>query len=228
MNLSQPSIQHERIAWAWLDNLLDKAQGARRRPSTQTTPADMPPAVKMSPRVRERSIENAYEKVKAMLQSAIKAEIGNIQRTEARVARKAGIDPLYLNWFLVNGKHWPPMPKNVNQALRAIQNIYLWYGALPDHWNNMHIPDMEESRARDRALQELGKWFLSSVIPKIERRYVREVWKQSQDLVKQFRGKNAPRDPKASIMLMRDFEKRLVADRFQQKPAVQEVVDLFS
>lgn len=228
MTLSEPIPNHEKVAWAWLDNLMDKAQRSLRTPSSQTVPADMPPAAKMTPRAREQSIQDAYEKTLALLQNAIKREIGSIQRAEAQFARRAGLDPLYMNWFLVNGKHWPPMAKKTNQALRAIQNIYLWYGALPAHWNNMRIPELDSSRDRDRALQDLGKWFLGSVIPKLERLYVREIWKQSQDLVKQFRGKNAPRDPKASIMLMRDFEKRLVADRFQQKPAVQEVVDLFS
>jgi hypothetical protein len=182
----------------------------------------------MTPRSREQSIEGAYEATKKALIAAIKAEIGGIQRAEAQFARRAGVDPLYFNWFLINGKHWPSMPRDANRGLRAVQNIYLWFGALPSHWNNMQIPEMSQSRDRDRELTNFGKWFVQSVIPKIERKYVREVYKQSQELVKQFRGKNAPRDPKAAIMLMRDFEKRLVADRFQLKPAVQEVVDLFS
>lgn len=228
MTVSTPTIDHEKIAWAWLDNLVDKAQRKNRSPASQPAPADLPPAVHMTPRAREASINTAYEQVKRILTADIKSEIGNIQRAEASFAKRAGIDPLYFNWFLVNGKHWPSMPKKSNQALRAIQNIYLWYGAIPSHWNNMKIPDMGMSRARDQALKDFGRWFLGTVIPKIERKYVREVWKESQALVKSFRGNDAPRDPKAAIMLMRDFEKRLVADRFQLKPAVQEVVDLFS
>jgi len=228
MTLSTLSPNHEKIAWAWLDNLVDKAQSAQRRPSRQPAPADLPPVIHMTPRAREQSISDAYEKTKKILIASIKAEIGTIQRHEAALANRAGLDPLYLNWFLVNGKHWPGMPKKTNQALRAIQNIYLWFGAVPSSWNHMEVPDVNQSRDRDRAFVELGNWFLRTVIPKIERRYVREVWKQSQDLVKQFRGQNAPRDPTASIMLMRNFEKRITADTFQSRPAVQEVVDLFS
>ena len=221
------SANHEKVAWAWLNNLVDRAQRAVRGPQPPP-PADLPPAMSMTPRSREKSIEDAYETAKKKLMADIKMEIGPTQRAEQQFARKAGLDPLYFNYFLINGKHWPSMSKDANKALRAIQNIYLWYGAVPSHWNNMRIPDMSQSRDRDRALVEFGNWFLRNVIPKIERKYVREVWKQSQDLVKQFRGRNAPRDPKAAIMLMRNFEKRLVADRFQAKPAVQEVVDLFS
>lgn len=228
MNLSTPHPNHKKVAWAWLDNLVNKAQRPVSGPGSQVAPADLPPASHMSPRAREQSIQDAYDAVLKTLTSDIKSEIGNIQRMEAQLAQRAGLDPLYLNWFLVNGKNWPSMPKGVNQGLRAIQNIYLWFGAVPNHWNNMHVPDIDQSRVRDRAFQDLGKWFVQSVVPKIERKYTREVWKQSQDLVKQFRGKNAPRDATAAIMLMRDFEKRLVGDRFQLKPAVQGVVDLFS
>ena len=228
MTLSTLSPNHEKVAWAWLDNLVDRAQRAVTRPSPQAVPADLPPAVKMTPRAREQSIQGAYEATLEVLKAAIKSEIGGIQRAESQFAGRAGVDPLYFNWFLINGKHWPPMSRDANRALRAVQNIYLWYGALPNHWNTMQIPELSASRSRDRELQNFGKWFLQSVIPKIERKYIREVYKQSQSLVKQFRGPRAPRDPKAAIMLMRDFEKRLVADRFQLKPAVQEVVDLFS
>jgi len=228
MTLSTLSPNHEKVAWAWLDNLVDRAQRGQKRPPTQTVPADLPPAVKMTPRAREQSVQDAYDATLKVLIATIKSEIGGIQRAEAQFARRAGVDPLYFNWFLINGKHWPSMSRDANRALRAIQNIYLWYGAVPSHWNNMQIPEMAQSRDRDREFKVFGKWFLQSVIPKIERKYVREIYKQSQDLVKQFRGQGTPRDPKAAIMLMRDFEKRLVADRFQLKPAVQEVVDLFS
>jgi len=221
------SANHEKVAWAWLNNLIQRTQRSTRGPQP-AAPADLPPVVNMTPRAREKSIEDAYEAAKKVLMATIKREIGPTQRAEQQFARKAGLDPLYFNWFLVNGKNWPPMPNDANKALRAIQNMYLWYGAVPAHWNTMQIPDMSQSRDRDRALVDFGKWFLRSVVPKIERVYVREVWKQSQDLVKQFRGGNAPRDPKAAVMLMRNFEKRLVADRFQAKPAVQEIVDLFS
>jgi hypothetical protein len=222
------SPNHEKVAWAWLDNMMDKAQRALKSPSTRPAPADLPPASHMTPRSREKSIADAYEKTKKILIAAIKAEIGTIQRTEQQFARRARVDPLYFNWFLINGKHWPPMSKETNKALRAIQNIYLWFGAVPRHWNDMVIPELDQSRDRDRELKNFGNWFSQSAIPKLEQKYVREIYKQSQDLVKQFRGQGAPRDPKAAIMLMRDFEKRLVADRFQLKPAVQEVVDLFS
>lgn len=232
MTVSTLNVDHEKVAWAWLDNLVDKAQRAvrpRSRDSGPTpAPAELPPAVKMTPQAREKSIKDAYEKVKKGLLADIKREVSTIQRAEQQAARRAGIDPLYFNFFIVNGKHWPPMSRDTNRALRAIQNIYLWTGALPSHWNNMQIPEMSKSRDRDRELKAFGNWFLRTVVPKLERQYVREVYKQSQDLVKSFRGKNAPRDPKAAIMFMRDFEKRLVADRFQAKPAVQEVVDLFS
>lgn len=225
--MSTLTANHEKVAWAWLDNLVQRAQRALKGPQPEA-PADLPPAVSMTPRAREKSIENAYEATKKKLMADIRAAIGPTQRAEQQFARKANLDPLYFNWFLVNGKNWPPMPNDANKALRAIQNMYLWYGAVPPHWNTMRIPDMSQSRDRDRALTDFGKWFLRNVVPQIERNYVREVYKQSQDLVKQFRGGNAPRDPKAAIMLMRNFEKRLVADRFQAKPAVQEVVDLFS
>lgn len=221
------TADHEKVAWAWLDNLVQRAQRSRRGPEP-AVPAEMPPAVRMTPRARESAIKDAYEATLKVLQGAIRAEIGPTQRGEQQFARKAGLDPLYFNWFLINGKHWPPMSKDANKALRAIQNMYLWHGAVPNHWNDIIVPDLDQSRSRDRALVDFGNWFLRTIVPKVERKYVREIWKQSQDLVKQFRGAGASRDPKAAKMLMRDFEKRLVADRFQSKPAVQEMVDLFS
>jgi len=184
--------------------------------------------MKMTPRAREQALENAYEKIKGMLIAEVKSEISTIQRMEASLARRARIDPLYLNWFLVNGKNWPSMPPKVNRALRAIQSIYLWYGAVPNDWSAMDTLDRDGGRSRDKALVDLGRWFLNNTVSKLERKYVREIYKTSQELVKQFRGNQAPRDPKAAIMLMRDFERRLVADRFQLKPAIQEIVDLFS
>jgi len=229
MNPSTLSPNHEKIAWAWLDNLMDKAQKSVRRPQrTQTVPADLPPAAKMTPQAREKALENAYDAILKMLKIELKKEIGNIQRAEQGFARQAGIDPKYFNWFLINGKRWPQMPRDVNRALRNIQNTYFWYAAVPSHWNDMIVPELSVSRQRDRAFVSFGQWYLRTIVPKLERKYVREVFKQSQDLVKMFRGDNAPRDSKAAIMLMRDFEKRLVADRFQLKPAIQELVDLFS
>lgn len=221
------TANHEKVAWAWLNKLMQRAQRPRKVPDP-ANPSEVPPAVRMSPRAREAAIVDAYEATKKMLMRAIRSEIGPIQRAERQFAQKAGLDPLYFNWFLINGKNWGPMPKKTNMALRAIQNIYMWHGAVPNHWNNKIIPDMSQGRYRDRAMVDFGNWFLRNVVPKIERKYVREIWKQSQDLVKEFRGSNAPRDPTAAKLFMRDFEKRLVADRFQEKPAVQEVVDLFS
>jgi len=158
--------------------------------------------------------------------AAIKAEIGPIQRQEKAIANRKKLDPTYMNWFLVNGSNWPSMPKETNRALRAIQNIYLWYGAVPSHWNNMIMPDLTELRNRDAAFQELGKWFLSNSIPKLRRIYVREVWNQSQELVRQFKGRNAPRDPVAAKLLMKNFAKRMMADAFPTKPAVSRVISL--
>jgi hypothetical protein len=63
-------------------------------------------------------------------------------------------------------------------------------------------------------------------MPRIEKKFANALWRKSRELVDAFRGPGAAPDANASLLLMRDFEQRLVADLFQSKPAVQQVVDL--
>jgi hypothetical protein len=222
---------HKKVAWAWLDNLLGLADRVTRqeemRGGPKTAPADLPPAVHMTPRAREGAIKDAYEDLKKQLINSIGKEIPTIRRKQREIARRHGLDETYFDWFLMGGRHWPPMPPKPARGLRAIQAIFTWYADMPDHWNNMVIPELDQVRDRDRAMKELGDWFVKTVVPKIERDYVRSVSKKSRDLVKTFKGRSAPHDPKAALLLMRDFEKRLMADRYPKRQAVQAVVNLF-
>jgi hypothetical protein len=132
----------KKIAWAWLD----KAIG--RKPSQGDATAQG-----MTPKQRSVLLERAYEKLKEELTDAIVAEIPGLMRAEQTIAAEYGIDPLFLNWFLVNGKHWPSLQPLQRKGLRAVQSILMWFSAVPDHWNNMQIPDISEGDRRDGALR---------------------------------------------------------------------------
>lgn len=231
MTPAAPSLpNHKKVAWAWLDSMMDRLQRAVRRDEqrgVQTPPADLPPAAHMTPRARETVVQDAYEDLKKKLIASVDKEIPTIRRKQAEIARRHGLDPLYFDWFLMAGRYWPSMPPKSARGLRAIQAIFTWFGNVPDNWNNMVVPDLDQVRERDRAMKEFGDWFVKLIIPKIEREYVRSVSKKSSEMVKQFKGRSAPRDPKAALLLMRDFEKRLMADRYPKRAAIQAVVNLF-
>lgn len=207
---------HKKVAWAWLDKLLGKGRGREDAPAT-----------KLPPRERERALERAYGQMRDQLINDIRLEIPDIRRAQKQIARRHGIDPVYLDWFLIQGQHWPPMPQRTRDALRAMQKIFMFFGAVPDSWRDMTVPEMEEVRKRDAAFREFGDWFVKNTVRKLERKYIQMVHAKSRDLLRLFRGRSGPRDPVASILLMRDFEKRLVGDRFTLRPAVLGVVDLF-
>lgn len=204
-----------RVAWAWLDRLIGKS------------PQEDASAPAMPPQERKRLLENAYEDLKGALTKAIGAEILPLSHAEVAIAQRHGIDPLFLSWFILNTKHWPSMSTRTRRALQAVRSIHMWFGAMPDHWKNMRVPEIDEAADRDNALREVGDWFVKTAMPRIERQYINAVWKKARELAGAFGGRGSRPDPKASLLLMQDFEKRLVGDRFQLKPAVQKVVDLF-
>lgn len=213
------STSHKRVAWAWLDKMLGKP--------TRTAPTQAPPAVEMTPQERQRILERAYEDIKKTLITAIGKEVPGFVRAQIQIAQRRNIDPEFLNWFILNTRNWPSMPAKTRQSLQAVKSIHLWYGAVPDDWKSMRVPEMEQARDRDMALREVGDYFLKNVVKRIERAYVNAVWKKSRELMNVFAGRGARPDSHAALLLMQDFEKRLVGDRFQLKPAVQKVVDLF-
>lgn len=218
--LSTATPCHQRVAWAWLDKLVGQQPA---RPPT----APEPPALKMTPRERERLLEETYESIKKELIATIKMEIPKVERAEAQIAGRHGIDPVFLDWFLINGKHWPSLSSKQRAALYALQSTFMWFGALPDDWRDMKVPELDQTRDRDQALRELADWFVKNTVATVARKYVNLIWKHSRALMKAFRGPGAPSDPKASLLLMRDFKRRLLADRFQLQPSVQQIVDLF-
>jgi hypothetical protein len=203
----------KKIAWAWLD----KAIG--RNPQTREAPT-------LTPQQRTALLERSYEELKDELIGSINAEIPGLLRAEHAIALEHDLDPTFLNWFLVNGKHWPSLPPAQRKGLRAVQSIYMWFSAVPDHWNNMQVPDISEGERRDAALADLADYFVKTSMPRIEKKFAKALWLKSRAILDAFRGPGATPDAKASLLLMRDFEKRLVADLFQSKPAVQQVVDL--
>lgn len=202
----------KKIAWAWLDKMV----GQR------------PEAVPASMSRQERSVllNRAYEDLKGSLINAIVDEIPGLKRAEQNIALSHDLDPTFLNWFLVNGKHWPAMSPAMRSGLRALQSIYIWFDGLPDHWNNMQLPDISEMSRRDDALEDLASYFVKTAMPRIEKKFAQALWKKSREALDAFRDPGGTPDPKASLLLLKDFEKRLVADLFQSKPAVQQVVDL--
>ena len=207
---------HERVAWAWLDKLVGK---------TEPRGADVP-AREMPRAEREKLVEQAYETTRDDLVAAIGAAVPDLARGEGRISKKYGLDPLFVNWFIVNGRGWPSLAPKTRDALRALQSVHLWFGAVPDEWSRMVIPDVGQEDARDAALREIGEWFLASVVKDLRRRYLEAVWRKARELVAVFRG-GGPAEPDAGVLLLRDFKRRLVGDRFQEKPAVGRIVDLF-
>lgn len=203
------TAQTQRIAWAWLDKMLGR---------------EPPPAGPVSPRDRGLLLESTYEQLRDDLIADVHAEIPLLIHAETAIAAKYELDPVFLDWFVVNGKNWPPMSPKARRALRAIQSLFLWFGAVPSHWNHMTIPDATRGDDRDAATIELADWFVKNSLVRIERQFASALWKKSRELLSIFG--LASGDVKASALLLADFAKRLVGDAFQTKPAVQQIVDL--
>lgn len=201
----------QRVAWAWLDKALGRS------------PVSLSPqVVPTTPRGRALVLEKTYEGLLAILTQAIAAEISGLRNAERSIAQQRGIDPVFLNWLLINGKHWPSMPEKMRRSLRTVQSIFLWHGAMPSHWNDMNIPDIEEDDDRDVALQDLAIYFAQVALPRIERKFAKAIWEASRTLHKEMFGES---ESHLSLLLANDFKRRLIADRFEKKPAVQQVAD---
>lgn len=190
-----------------------------------------PPAPKnvegLSADQQEDLIENAYDEIKHNLIRSMKSEFGALDRAERRIAKRHGIDPLFLNWYVVNGSHWPSMSQRVKKALKTIQDMRLWFGQVPSSWSRMKVPSRDEAKARDSALKELGDWFLKNIAHKIETSFISDIWKKSRDLLNVLKGRGKGSSSQASILLLKEFKQRLQGDRFQLKPAVRRMVSLF-
>lgn len=204
-------IQTQRVAWAWLDKMLGKPSGPSAQPS--------------SPRARAEVLEKTYAQLRDALVASIQAEIELLIRAEEAIATKYGLDPTFLDWFVINGKHWPSMSPRHRRALRAIQSLFIWFGAVPSQWSHMLIPEVSQGDDRDAAVIEFADWFLKNSLARIQRRLIGAVWKKSRELTDLF-GVSRAGDPKASAILFEDFKARLMSDAFQRKPAVQQIVDL--
>jgi hypothetical protein len=207
----------ERVARSWL---LEKLLGPEKKPSS--APSRGRP---LTPQQRERALEDAYKSLKDDLVRGVKQEFAGLDAAEKRIAGKHGIDPLFLNWYVVNGQHWPPMPARTKSALRTMQSARMWFAEVPSSWANMTVPSMDNARSRDAAFRELGEWFLKNFVASVERKFTNTIWKKSRELLSVFHSKGSP--SKASILLLRDFKNRLGEDRFQLKPAVRRLVELF-
>jgi len=221
--MSLHTASPERVARSWL---LEKLLGPEKKkePARGVTP---PRALAMSPREREAVLDGAYESLKNELIRAMKTEFHGLDQAEKRIAKRHGIDPLFLNWYVVNGQHWPSMPSRLKNALKTMQSARMWFGEVPSSWQRMSVPHMEEAPSRDAALKELGEWFLKNFVSKVERKFTNVVWAKSRDLLDVFQGRGKGSKAQASILLLRDFKNRLGEDRFQLKPAVRRMVELF-
>lgn len=207
--MSELLLTH-RVAWAWLDKMIGRAP-------TQTSP--------VAPKDRGALLEHAYEQLRDGLIASIRLEIPALVRAEESIATKYGLDPTFLDWFVVNGKHWPSMAPKHRLALRTVQSIFIWFAAVPSHWSHMVVPEVMQGDDRDAATVELADWFLKNALARIERRFITAVWKKSRELLSALNIDNAS-EQKASSLLLVDFTNRLAADAFQLKPAVQQIVDL--
>lgn len=218
----------ERVARSWLlEKLLgpEKPKGPSKGPSKGVTPP--PRARSMTDREREQVLDGAYEHIKSEVIRAMKMEFRALDQAEQRIAKRHGIDPLFLNWYVVNGTNWPSMPERTKKGLRTMQSARLWFGEVPSNWTNMHVPELDDARSRDAALKELGDWFIKNFATKVERKFTNAIWTKSRELLDVFKGRRKGSKAKASVLLMRDFKKRLGGDRFQLKPAVRRLVELF-
>jgi hypothetical protein len=182
----------------------------------------------MSPRQREQLLEGTYKSLKNDLRRAIKSEFPSLDAAERRIAKRHGIDPLFLNWFVVAGRrHWPSMPARTKEALRTMQSARMWFGEVPSSWRQMHVPSVDEGRSRDAAIKELGDWFLKNFVAKVERKFTNALWTESRQILDAFKGSGKGSKQQTSVLLLRDFKNRLKADGFQEKPAVRRIVELF-
>ena len=222
MTPRQASIQ--RVARSWLLTKLFPASQSQKKRDDGRRP---PPAVALSEREREKVLDDAYESIKRSLITAIRGQVGAMNQAETRLAKKYNLDPLFLNWYLVNGRNWPSMPQRTRDSLKAMQSVRMWFGAIPSSWSRMETPPPEKGKSRDKAIKEMGEWFLKNVVARVEREFGKKIWQKSRELAHIFKGPTAKPDARASLLLMQDFERRLKSDGFQLKPAVRRIVELF-
>lgn len=220
--MSPHTASPERVARSWL---FEQMLAPGRRGPLKTPP---PGARLMSDRERDKVLESSYKALKSDLIRTIKSQFTSLDQAERRIAKRHGIDPLFLNWFVVSGRrNWPTLPRRTREALRAMQSARMWFGEVPSSWRQMQVPSVDEARSRDAAIKELAEWFLRNFVAKVERKFTNSIWSQSRELLDLFKGPGKGSKSKASVLLLRDFKKRLGEDRFQLKPAVRRIVELF-
>lgn len=221
---SHVRISSHRVARSWL---LKKLLGPEK-PRTPSHGSQSRKAPVLTPRQRKQALEGSYKVLKSDLKRAIKSEFASLNAAEKRVAKRHGIDPLFLNWYVVAGRrNWPTMSTRVRDSLRAMQSARMWFAEVPSSWQRMTVPSMDEARSRDAALVELGEWFLKNFVAKVERKFTNAVWAQSRHILDALKAPEKGLRQEASVFLLRDFKKRLGEDRFQEKPAVRRVLALF-
>jgi hypothetical protein len=149
-------------------------------------------------------------------------EIPHLRQAEEHIAHKHGVDPLFLNWYVVCGSDWPPLETRTRQALRTIQDIYFWHAALPPDWEGMETPsDLERAHA---ALVELGEFFLESTLKTLCYKWQRALKARSERLVLLYARPGEKTN--AALELWLDFRGRLISDRFQGRSALIQTVYL--
>jgi hypothetical protein len=175
----------------------------------------------------DQFLDKVYVTLRNKLIKIIESEINGIRHAEVNAANRARIDPMFFDWFLIQGEHWPSMPKRTQEALYAIRDIYFWYGKLPNNYKGMEIPELSQGHDRDNALKALGGFFLQRTMKDIERKFQQALMAEARKLKDFAKDRNIPYN-KMPIVLLRDFQKRMLPDRFSQKPAVQRVVFLMA
>lgn len=173
-------------------------------------------------------VERAYQRIRNVLVAAIERSIPALVAAERKAAEANGIDPLYLNWFIVNGRRWPPLTQRQRDVLRAVQSIYLWFGAVPPSWEERSEPDLAEYPLRDAALREFVKIVEEKLLPALNRILTKLVWAESRKILVALKKEGMPEPRNCSLVLLAHVKRHLAADRFQQHPPTQQVLDLMT
>lgn len=171
-------------------------------------------------------IEPAYQRIRNSLVAAIERSIPALVAAERKAAEANGIDPLYLDWFIVNGRRWPPLTQRQKDILRAVQSIYLWFGAVPPSWEERNEPGLPT--LRDEALRDFAKIVENRLLPTLNRILTKLIWMESRKILAALKSNGMPEPRDCSLLLLAHVKRYLAADRFQEHLPTQQVLDLMT
>lgn len=198
---------HEKVAWAWLDRLLGKKVV---EPSTPVN-SDLSDAQKKA------IIDDSYQRIKKDLLAALKNGHAEIFQQAERAGRRWGVQPLFLLYFLAEGKNWPSrLDATVKEKLRLLQALLLNFGVAEFYPNEMgEFPDWDRLTS---AMMEMGTYGWGVVVWKIiVPSFNAAVSREAKRVLHIFKRPGGPKNPDAFWYLSKYFQKSWWHDNIPYK-----------